>query len=162
AQGSPELEGFSCGQGEHEDAVDGLVQNQYTGTAKHQPSILVMQDISAQSPRTMGVVAWRPERSKLRFPWARTDEQYVHVIGVSRDYREHWLDGGVTVGRTVLNGALHRIANASSSGRIPSIWAFVAPENERSRRMFALEGFEYHRPIRRGTDGFVYRPPGLP
>jgi RimJ/RimL family protein N-acetyltransferase len=85
------------------------------------------------------------------------------VIGVSRHYREHWLDEGTTtVGRAVLSGALERIARESSNRLIPSIWAYVAPDNERSQRMFEREGFRYHPPIRKGGDAIVYRPPDLP
>ena len=84
------------------------------------------------------------------------------MIGVSHLYREHSLDAETTVGRALLHGVLEHIAHGVADGRMPGVWGYVAPSNEKSLRMFKWEGFSYHPPIRDGADGFVYRPARLP
>jgi hypothetical protein len=135
------LRRFSSGWRLHARQVNKLVRKQYRGTAKDHPTFLVMEDMSRSPPRTMGVCAWRLRPLGDAPSPGDDNDHYLHVIGVSRRYRGHVLDNYVTVGTVLLGAALEQV-ETECGGIMPLVWAFIAPSNFRSHRLFNHHDFD--------------------
>jgi L-amino acid N-acyltransferase YncA len=151
---APALKGFSCGDHRYDKAVDGLVARQHSGEAVYSPTVMVMTD----EGRTAGICAWRLQplpSDELVLP----DDFYVHMIGLSRHYREHWEEDGTSLGSVLMKGMLEEIKADGPGNSMPAVWACIAPFNKKSHRLFGDHGFATRKPVK--GDIIRFRPPGL-
>jgi hypothetical protein len=151
---------FSCGSGRYAEEVEALLVRQYTGVADYAPVLLVMEDISGGTPQPMGACAWRVRRSPVNQGTEPFEELYIHLIGLSRPYRKHWLKGDVRLGAALLGAALKQIESDWRGKPMPIVWAYVSTGNTKSHRIFRENGFAYYSPRGLG-DAIQFRPRGL-
>jgi GNAT superfamily N-acetyltransferase len=149
-KGDPALYGFSCGDGKHDKPVNDLVANQHRGRAKYSPIIMVMEHGS----QTSGVCAWRPRPLPPAPDQGQPgDDIYIHLIGISRDYRRKGL------GSVLLSEALRQIKAETADGSMPAVWAYISPFNKKSHELFAAHDFSTRAPEK--GDMVRLRPSGL-
>ncbi len=181
AKENPLLQGFSCGDGRHDEVVNELVQLQYTGQAKQRPIILAMRDTSYRPVRAIGLCAWRPRTlPEFRSAWRRNSDLYIHLLGLSCHYRKHWLSsevpleladgkslvfpGGTSLGHALLVGSLRHIALDETPtlwrrNPMPATWGFVDPQNNKAHNLLDDHGFD----LRETKNGLVrFRPRHIP
>jgi GNAT superfamily N-acetyltransferase len=148
-KGDPALYGFSCGDGKYDKPVNELVANQYTGRAIYKPTVMVM----VHGSQTAGVCAWRPRPLPPAPDQPKSDDIYIHLIGISKDSR------GQGLGRVLLGESLRQIKAGTDDGSMPAVWAYISPFNKKSHTMFAAHDFAT-RPPEKG-DLVWLRPAGL-
>lgn len=129
------LRNFSCGRkgSPAEKLVNECVRNIYLGREPLDQTLVVMEDADG---KLIGVCTFH-HHSLGKF---LGDAQRIHVIGTDRRYQGKRLRDGSLPGDTLLRGALEQIQKASD-GRMPYVSALVSAENDRSRALFARNGF---------------------
>ncbi|HEY4812390.1 MAG TPA: GNAT family N-acetyltransferase [Solirubrobacteraceae bacterium] len=154
--GDPALDGFLCGSSEYDRSVEFLMQRLYLGESRFEPTVLVAEDTSRPEPATVGVCAWRPSElvhiPDEHLPEVATgldgvapgEDVYIHVIGVSQEYRGQKI-GDVGIGSALLAEALRSIAGDGYAHRV---WAHVAYRNAKSHYLFNRHGFARWHPPR--------------
>jgi len=132
-RGDAALRGFSCGEAEHENDVNGLVAQLYAWgpkAAADNPTVVVRHEGAA----TVGVGAYH-ERPLYPVEDPPPDEAYIWVIGLSEGYR------GKGLGVRLLSSVMEHIRD--DWGRVPDTWAYVSPTNRHSHPMFEAGGFAW-------------------
>jgi ribosomal protein S18 acetylase RimI-like enzyme len=150
----PSLAGFDCGDHRYDRGVNGLVRHLYRGHAVAE--VMVMQ----HEGRTAGVAAW--QRRPLITPEGPLGEgdAYVYVFGVARDCREQSEPDGRHLGSALMAGMLNQMQSEAPDGLMPASWAYIAPFNRKSHRLFAYHGYATRAPSK-GHDIIRFRPSGL-
>jgi hypothetical protein len=151
---------FSCGDGKYAQEVNGLLMNQYLGVAQFHPVIWVLEDITGDTPRSMGVSGWRLQTCPVPSVKDPLNEIYVHLIGLNEAYRKTWLPDGTRLGSILLDRTLRQIGADERGQAMPTVWAYVSQHNTKSHRMFGDRGFAYY-PSPSAGDAVRWRPPRL-
>lgn len=141
------LGGFSCGQGHHEDEVNGLVAELHRWgpkAAADNPTVVIVE----KGSQLVGVGAYH-ERPLYPLLQPAPDDAYIWVIGLSEHYRRKGL------GSNLLHGLMVHIRE--DWGHLPDIWAYVSSTNENSHPMFQDGGFIFIEDFV-GGDTIRYRP----
>jgi ribosomal protein S18 acetylase RimI-like enzyme len=129
------LRDFSCGRkgGFSEKLVNDCVRDLYLGRETLTQTLVVLEDANG---KLIGVCSFH-QHALGKF---MGDAQRIHVVGIDRKYRGKRLEDGSRPGDALLRGALEQI-EMNCDGRMPYVSTLVYPENDRSRALFARQGF---------------------
>ncbi len=84
---------------------------------------------------------------------------YINMIGIDRRFRGHVLADGSRPSDALLAGALEQIGG-TYGGRLPHVFALVAPENTHAHALFARHDFGEISPQKPGGEAIRMRAPG--
>jgi hypothetical protein len=154
-RGEPLLRDFSCGSNNKYDK--GITQNvsRFYG-GKETATMLVMTHCG----KVAGVSAWEPRPLPSVDGSSFDGVIYVHTIGLSKDFRECWLQDGTRLSSVLLTQTLRQIRSDRAQDGMPGVWAYVGPFNKKAHQLFANHGFATRAPIDK-HDVIRFRPPGL-
>jgi hypothetical protein len=131
----PPLKAFSCGRkGDHsEKLVNGCVRDLYLGRETLTQTLVVLEDANG---KLIGVCSF------FVHPLGRlmSNAQRIHVIGIDRKHHGKRLEDGSRPGDALLRGTLE-VIEVVCDNRMPHVSTLINPENDRSRALFARNGF---------------------
>lgn len=160
-RGDERLREFSTGSREKwETDVNNLVRELFEYGLEFYPRLTVLA-MTSEAGDILGLCAWRPKKLEPTPPTLEPPPEppYIHLIGISKQFRGDRTQEGERLGCALLVGALRAIDVQWTDTVMPEVWALVSRENIDSHELFARHGFELIK--KKDGDDRRYRPPGL-
>ncbi len=119
-KGDKRLKGFSVGATEKwEHDVNKLVEARYTEGLAGFPRLKIMAMTTADGD-VLGLCAWHPRQPQYDPPGRQMIEPpYIHLIGVSKQFRGWKSEAGCRLGSELLLGAMRKITLAAARLKCP-------------------------------------------